>query len=126
MTGNFRRIVGGLPGFQNRPRIMQFPKTQSLDPKMITPQEASGTMRDSGVVGQTVNTFNSSSHEGPLSDEARLFVFGSPMRREPTIGFRVADNLGRALGEVMLPLSASEDFPIRDLIVNVGLILYDA
>jgi len=232
MTGDFRRIVGGVPGFQIRLRMMHFPKAQGLDPRLIIPQEASRTMRVSTdtydlswlqlsdrldrtcwlvmatsrrsiasltdtaqqanmglkvleprpfalvravnvpeaviawtapdgcdvvvvkdsipvehqsifwgaelvedtvmgdrlteVVGRTVNTFNTSSPEGPLSDEAPLFVFGSPMRREPAIGLRVADNLGRAPGEVMLPLNAPEDFLIQDLIVNVGLILRDA
>ena len=232
MTGNFRRIIGGVPGFQNRLRMMHFPKAQGLDPKVIIPQEASRTMRVSTdtydlswlqlsdrldrtrwlvmatsrrsiasltdtarqaqmgvsvleprpfalaravntpeaviawtapdgcdvvvvkesvpvehqsifwgaelvedtvlgdrlteVVGRTIDTFNSSSPEGPLSEEAPLFVFGSPMRREPAIGLRVADSLGRPPGELMLALNASEDFPIQDLIVNVGLILRDA
>ncbi len=78
------------------------------------------------VVGRTVNNFNASSPEGPLSEEAPLYVCGSPMRREPAIALRVADNLGRAAGELELPLVAPEDFPMQDLIVNVGLILREA
>ena len=78
------------------------------------------------VVGRTVGTFDTSSPEGPLSEEALLYVCGSPIRREPSIGTRVAANLGRMAGELGIPLDAPEDFPIQDLIVNVGLILREA
>lgn len=232
MEGDFRRVVGGVPGFQNRLRLMHFPKAQGLDPKVIIPQEASRTMRVSvdtydlswlqlpdrlnrsrwlvlatsrrsigslvdtaqqaqmglkvieprafalaravnsreavvawtapdgcdvvivkesvpvehqsifwgaelvedtvlgdrltEVVGRTIDTFNTSSPEGPLSEETPLFVLGSPMGREPSIAARVADNLGRTAGKIELPLTAPEDFPIQDLIVNIGLVLREA
>jgi hypothetical protein len=75
------------------------------------------------VAGRTVNTFNETSPEGPLSDEAPLFVCGSPLRQENAIAYRVANNLGRSVGELNIPLAGSPDFPVQDLIVNVGLIL---
>ena len=78
------------------------------------------------VVGRTVTTFETSSPEGPLSEDALLYVCGSPIRREPTIGTRVAENLGRMTGELEIPLDAPEDFPIQDLIVNIGLNLREA
>ena len=232
MTGNFRRVVGGVPGFQNRLRLMQFPRAQGLDPKVVIPQEANRTLRVSTdmydlswiqlpdqlnrsrwlvlatsrrsmaslvdtaqqaqmsvktleprpfalarainnpeaviawaapdgcevvlvkgsvpvehqcifwgaelvedtvltdrlteVVGRTISTFDTSSPEGPLSEDAPLYVCGSPIRREPSIARRVANSLGRIEGELELPLDAPEDFPLQDLIVNVGLILRDA
>ena len=232
MKGDFRRVVGGVPGFQNRLRLMQFPRGPGLDPRVVIPQEASRTMRVSvdtydlswlrlpdrldrtgwlvlatsrrsigslvetahlaemglkvleprafalarvvnsreavvawtapdgcdvvivkesvpvehqsifwgaelvedavlrdrltEVVGRTIDTFNSSSTEGPLSEEAPLFVLGSPMGREPMIVSGVAGNLGRLAGEIELPLIMPEDFPIQDLIVNVGLALREA
>ena len=45
MEGSFSHVIGGVPGFQNRLRIMDFPKAQGLDPKVIIPQEASRIMR---------------------------------------------------------------------------------
>ena len=45
MEGDFRRAIGGVPGFQNRLKLMDFPKAQGLDPKVIIPQEASTSMR---------------------------------------------------------------------------------
>lgn len=232
MQGDFSRVVGGVPGFQNRLRLMQFPKAQGLDPKVIIPQEASRTMRVSvetydlswlqlpdrldrtrwlvlansrrsigslvdtaqqaqmglkvleprafalarvvnsleavvawtapdgcdvvivkdsvpvehqsifwgaelvedtvlgdrltEVVGRTISTFNTSSPEGPLSEDAPLFVLGSAMGREPAIAASVVRNLGRIAGSIELPLIVPEDFPIQDLIVNIGLILREA
>ena len=232
INGDFSRAIGGVPGFQNRLRLMDFPKAQGLDPKLIIPQEASRSMRVSTdtyhlswlqlsdrldrtrwlvmatsrrsissladtaqqaniglrvleprafalarvsnsteaivawtapdgcdvvvvkdavpvdhqsifwgaelvedtvlgdrlteVIGRTINTFNTSSAEGPLSDDAPLFVCGSPMRREPGIGARVANNLGRIHTELPALLDAPEDFPVQDLVVNIGLILRDA
>ena len=229
MQGDFRRVFGGVPGFQNRLRLMHFPKAQGLDPKLILPQEASRTMRVSvdtydlswlqlpdrlnrsrwlvmatsrrsigslvdtaqqaqmglkvleprafalaravnsqeavlawsapdgcdvviikdsvpvehqsifwgaelvedtvlgdrltEVVGRTIGTFNTSSPEGPLSEDAPLFILGSPIGREPLIATRVADNLGRMPGEIELPLITPKDFPVQDLIVNIGLVL---
>jgi hypothetical protein len=229
MQGSFRRVIGGVPGFQNRLRLMHFPRARGFDPKLVIPQEASRLMRVSTetynlswfqlpdrqdrtrwlvlatsrrsiaslvetaeraniqvslldlrpfalarvvnqpdaviawaapdgcdvvvvkdsvpldhqslfwgaelveetvlvdrlteVVGRTVSTFNETPPEGPLSDEAPLFVRGSPLRREPAIVHRVADNLGRPVGELDIPLAGPPDFPLQDLIVNAGLIL---
>ena len=78
------------------------------------------------VIGRTINTFNTSSPEGPLSEEAPLFVCGSPLRREPEIGARVANNLGRIPAEIPQLLNAPEDFPVQDLVVNIGLILRES
>ena len=222
----------GVPGFQNRLRLMHFPKAQGLDPKVIIPQEASRTMRVSvdtydlswlqlpdrlnrsrwlvlatsrrsigslvdtaqqaqmslkvleprvfalaravnsseavvawtapdgcdvvivkesvpvehqsifwgaelvedtvlgdrltEVVGRTIGTFNTSAQDGPLSEDAPLFILGSAIGREPSIATRVAGNLGRLAGEIEIPLITPDDFPIQDLIVNIGLVLREA
>ena len=75
------------------------------------------------VIGRTINTFNTSSPEGTLSDETPLFVCGSPMRREPEIGTRVANNLGQIPAELPLLLDAPQDFRCK---IYIGLILREA
>ena len=77
------------------------------------------------IVGRTVNTFNETSPEGPLSEDVPLIVCGSPIRRDPDISMRVADNLRRPPGELSSPLIYSEDFPVHDLVINMGLTLRD-
>ena len=48
------------------------------------------------------------------------------MRHDPEIGSRVANNLGRIPAELPMLLDAPEDFPMQDLVVNIGLILREA
>lgn len=223
------QAIGGVPGFQNRLKVMEFPRAAGLDPNMVIPQEASRSMKVSTetykldwlqlsdrldrtrwlvlatsrrsitsmmdtarlanigvstlelrpfalaravnepnaaiawvapdgcdvvivkdsvpvehqslfwgaemvedsvlvdrlteVTGRTIVSFNESSPEGPLADQAPLYVCGSPLGREPSIGYRVAANLGREAGELAPPLAAPEGFPVHDLVVNVGLVL---
>lgn len=241
MNGNFRRVIGGVPGFQNRLRLMDFPKTQGLDPNVIIPQVASRSMRVSTdtydlswlqlgdrlsrtrwlvlatsrrsissladtvqqanmglevleprvfalaravnqpeavvawaapdgcdvvvvkdsvpvehqslywgpalvedsvlidrlteVMSRTISNFDSTSPEGPISNDAPLFVCGSPISRESImpdkekeqfIRSQLTLNLNRQVVELVCPLDAPEDFPMQDLIVNVGLILREA
>ena len=232
MKGRFRKAIGVVPGFQNRLRLMQFPRAQGLDPRTVIAQEAIRTMRVSTdtyllswqrladrldrsrwlvlatsrrsiasmldtaqraaiglktlelkpfalarainqpeavvawaapdgcdvvivkdsvpvehqslfwgaelvedtvlvdrlteVVGRTLAGFNQNSSEGPMSDDAPLIVCGSPVGREPTIAYQVANNLGRITGVLASPLAYPDDFPINDLIVNIGLSLWEA
>ena len=67
------------------------------------------------VIGRTINTFNTSSPEGTLSEEAPLFDCYPPMRLEPEIGTRVANNLGRIPAESPLLLDAPRNFPVQEL-----------
>ena len=78
------------------------------------------------VVGRTLAGYDRNSTEGPLSDDAQLFVCGSPVGREPTIAYQVANNLGRVTGALASPVAYPDDFPINDLIVNIGLSLWEA
>ena len=45
MDGNFRQVVGAVPGFQNRLQMMEFPQASGLDPRTLIPREASRVMR---------------------------------------------------------------------------------
>ena len=78
------------------------------------------------IVGRTMTTFDQTSPEGPLSEEAPLYVCGSPIRRAPEMANQVATNLQREAGELVSPLTQPPDFPIQDLVVNIGLILREA
>ena len=78
------------------------------------------------IVGRTIATYDQTAPEGPLNEEAPLFVCGSPIRREPEMANRVASNLRRDPGELVSPLNQPDDFPVQDLIVNIGLILREA
>ena len=232
LEGDFSKVIGGVPGFQNRLSLMQFPRAVGFNPEVVIPQEAGRTMRVSletynlswyrlpdklertrwlvlaaslrsiasitdttqrasiglstlelrpfplaravnqpdaiiawtapdgcdvviikdsipmehqslfwgaemvedtvlvdrltEVVGRTVNTFNETSPEGPLSEDVPVVVCGSPIRRDPGISARVANNLQRLTAEVASPLIYPEDFPVNDLVVNMGLVLRDA
>ena len=77
------------------------------------------------VIGRTINTFNETSPEGPLSEEASLVVCGSPIGGNPDISNRVAGNLRRFPAELASPLTCPEDFPVHDLVINMGLVLRD-
>jgi len=232
MNGQFRRVIGGLPGFQSRLRLLELPKTSGFNPNVVIPQEASRTMRVStetyhlswhrlpdrfdrtrwlvlaasrrsiaslldtvqqadiqvdsldlcpfalvrainqpdaviawvapdgcdviiakdwvpvehqslfwgaelvedtvlvdrltDIVGRTITTYDQTSPEGLLSEDAPLYVCGSPIRREPEMAQRVAANLEREAGELISPLSHPPDFPVHDLVVNIGLVLREA
>lgn len=74
------------------------------------------------IIGRTVAAYDGASPE-PLSEEAPLYVCGFPISHSPNIASQVAENLQRPAGELALPLSYPADFPIHDLIVNIGLVL---
>ena len=44
LNGNFKIANAVVPGFQNRLRVMEFPKGQGFDPRKVIAQEASRTM----------------------------------------------------------------------------------
>lgn len=50
----FANVV--VPGFQNRLRVMEFPKGQGFDPRKVIAQEASRTMHVTGAGCPTVST----------------------------------------------------------------------
>ena len=231
LAGDFKNVIGAVPGFQNRLGLMQFPRANGFNAETIIPQEASRIMKVSSetyqlrwqrlkdrldrtrwlvmaasrrsifslidtteksdiavttlelrpfplaravnqpdaviawaapdgcdvvitkesipvehqslfwgaelvedtvlidrlteIVGRTINTFNETSPEGPLSEDVPLVVCGSPIRRGPDISMKVADNLRRLPAELSSPLIYPEDFPVHDLVINMGLALRD-
>ncbi len=78
------------------------------------------------IVGRTIAAYDTTSPEGPLPEEAQLYVCGSPIGRTPDIARQVAANLQRPAEELTTPLDCPADFPVQDLIINIGLTLREA
>lgn len=79
--------------------------------------------RLTGMAERAIASYDANSVDGPLSDDVTLFVCGSIIASQPEVASRVVDNLGREAGKLNTPLEHEEDFPIQDLIVNIGLAL---
>lgn len=232
MAGNFQRVIGAVPGFQNSLRLLELPRAGGLNPNVVVPREASRAMRVSletyhlswyrrpdrlertrwlvlaanrrsitslvdtarmagmgvttlelrpfalarainqsdsviawvapdgcdvvivkesvpvehqtlfwgaelvedavlvdrltEIVGRTIAAYDTTSLEGPLPEEAPLYVCGSPIGRTPDIARQVAANLQRPAEALTPPLNCPADFPVQDLIVNIGLTLREA
>jgi len=75
------------------------------------------------VVELALMGYGQQSQEGPLPDDAPLFVLGTPVGLEPWVAEQVADNLRRGLGRVEHPFRVPEDFSVHDFAVNLGLAL---
>lgn len=78
------------------------------------------------MVEQTLARYEASSPEGWVADDVPLFVCGVPAGLEGEVGPGVAANLGRELGVLRPPVEAPEDFPVHELIINLGLALRGA
>lgn len=79
--------------------------------------------RLSEVAERTLATYDQNTLDGPLSDEVPVYVCGSPISLEPSIASQLAVMLQRPAGKLSPPLDHPDDFPIHDLIVNIGLTL---
>ena len=78
------------------------------------------------MVGRTIAVYDEQNLDLPLPDGTPLYVSGSPAALEPSVGQQVAANLGRPANALEPPLAIPPDFPTHDLIVNVGLALWEA
>ena len=78
------------------------------------------------IVGRAITTYEEQNQEMPLSDQTPLYVSGSPVGMELDVGPQVAASLQRPFEQVSPPLAFPTDFPINDMIVNVGLALWEA
>lgn len=78
------------------------------------------------VVEQAIVLHDEQNPEILLPDDAPLIVCGSPLNSNPRVGAELATNLRRTLGEIASPLDLPPDFPLNDLVVNVGLALWEA
>ena len=78
------------------------------------------------MVGRAIATYDENNFGMPLPDQTPLYVAGSPVGMELDIGTQVATALQRPNEQLNPPLAHPPDFPINDLIVNVGLALWQA
>jgi hypothetical protein len=78
-----------------------------------------------GIVGRTIAAYDTNSPEAPLSEEAPLYVCGSPIGHTPDITRQVAAPTPTA-EELALVLDCPADFPVQDLIIKNGLTLREA
>jgi hypothetical protein len=75
---------------------------------------------------RTMATHDRNSPIGPLSEETPVYIVGSQVAREPEVASQIADNLQRPLGQPDPPLTLPPEFPVLDLMVNLGLALREA
>lgn len=78
------------------------------------------------MVEQTLARYEASSPEGWVADDVPLFVCGVPAGLEGEVGPGVAANLGRELQGLRPPVEAPADFPVQELVINLGLTLREA
>lgn len=75
------------------------------------------------AASRTVAVHNQNTMEDPLSEDVPIFVFGSPIEREPALAGQLATALQRPSGIVAPPIGYPADLPLQDLMVNIGLAL---
>ncbi|HUG93063.1 MAG TPA: hypothetical protein VML55_19640, partial [Planctomycetaceae bacterium] len=90
--------------------------TDTLDGPTLINRLAEATSR-------TVAVHNQNSMEDPFSEDVPVFVFGSPIAREPALASQLAAALQRPSGLAAPPVGYTGDLPLQDLMVNVGLAL---
>lgn len=78
------------------------------------------------MVEQTLARYEASSPEGWVPDDVPLFVCGVPAGLEGEVGPGVAANLGHELQGLRPPLETPADFPVQELVINLGLALREA
>ena len=77
------------------------------------------------VIESTVVSHDMHNPEISVPVDLPLYVTGSPVGQEPDIAQRVAANLRRPLAQPEPPLILPPDFPVDDLIINIGLALWE-
>ena len=82
--------------------------------------------RLTAVVDQTIAVYEEQNLDTPVADSTRLVVTGSPVGVDQEIPARVAQNLNRQIEKLSPPLATPVEFPIDDLVINVGLALWEA
>ena len=78
------------------------------------------------IVGRTVSAYDSDEQGTPLPEATPLHVTGTAATLGDNVGEQVAANLQRPVGPMRPPLNLPMDFPIDDLIVNIGLALWES
>ena len=82
--------------------------------------------RLSTIVERTISDYDQRNAVLPISEWVPLIVSGSPASIAGSIDTQVAANLRRSVGQPRPAMMIPTDFPIHDLIVNVGLALWEA
>ena len=82
--------------------------------------------RLSEVVEQTTAAHDEQNPEMLLPEDTPLVVSGSPLNADPAIATQLAAILGRPLSDIVPAFELPSDFPVNDLIVNIGLALWGA
>lgn len=78
------------------------------------------------VVESTMTAHDMQNPELSSPSDVPVYVSGTPAGQEEGVSYRVAANLRRPAGEIDVPIAVPDDFPMDDLIVNVGLALWAA
>ena len=82
--------------------------------------------RVTAIVERTLAVYDQENLQMALPGGTGLYVSGSPVGVEQDVGQRVAAHLQLPLEELKCPLATPPDFPLNDLIVNIGLALWEA
>ncbi len=82
--------------------------------------------RVSDMVERTISLYNDANADAAIMNNVPLYVSGSPISVETDIGARVATNLQRPAATLAPPLPLPPDFPLHDMVVNIGLALRGA
>lgn len=75
------------------------------------------------AASRSVAVHNQNTMEEPFPEDMPVYVFGSPVGREPAIATQLATALGRPAGVPAPPVTHPADTPVQDLMVNIGLAL---
>ncbi len=78
------------------------------------------------IIERTITAYDAENPQGPLPGEAAVYVCGSPISLDETVGPQVSESLQRPVGTLTPPMTYDGDFPVNDFVVNIGLTLREA
>ncbi len=78
------------------------------------------------VIDSTITTHDVQNPEMTVSEDMPLYVTGTPIGKDPQVALQIAAQLRYSLAELDPPIATPPGFPLDDLIVNLGLALWDA
>ena len=96
---------------------------QSLFYGAEAPDEEGLIERMSAMIESVLAGANAANTEEWVTEDAALYVLGMPPELAAVVGRGIATNLGRELGETHVPIDLPEEFPVQELIANIGLAL---
>ena len=78
------------------------------------------------VIDSTITAHDTQNPEMTVSEDMPLYVTGTPIGKDPQVALQVAANLRYSLAELDPPMAMPPGLPLDDLVVNLGLALWDA